>query len=128
MIYNDSLHVSRETLTVYYNDIPQFILNKRLLDQQNAWGNLEDIKETHVLKLIIYDVIRSTKDPATLKSLVVDLTLIEFELQRLWGFLLDSNFHRFWEAPKCQCPTLDNEDLYPCRSLISTHCPLHGSK
>lgn len=128
MIYNDPLHVSWDTLTVYYNYIPQFILNKRLLDQQNAWDNLEDIKEAHVLKLIIYDVIRDTEDAAMLKSLAVDLTLVEFELQRLWGFTSDANFHRFWETPKCQCPVLDNEDLYPHRSIINTHCPLHGSK
>lgn len=125
--YNDLLHVSYEELTVYLDDKPQFILNKRLLDSQLAWSNLNAIKEAYILKLLIYDMIVIEDDSKMLKSLAMDLTEIEYELQDLWYFSRDQNFHRFWETPKCLCAKLDNEDRYPTGYYsINLSCPLHG--
>lgn len=120
------LHVSYEELTVYYKSNVGIVLNKRLLDNQNAWSNLDAIKDAHWLKLMVYEMLEETSDRDTLKSLGNDLTEIEFELQDLWGFPLDANYHRFWEYPKCTCPKMDNADWYPHRSVIQKDCPLHG--
>lgn len=32
---------------------------------------------------------------------------------------------RFWEAPGCICPKLDNIDCHPHRTFISGDCPVH---
>jgi hypothetical protein len=127
MTYKDPLHVSYNELTVKYKGKPHYMLNKRLLDSQLAWDNLQKIKHAHWLKLMINDMILETDNEILMRSLAKDLTLIEFELQELWKFPLDGNFHRFWEAPKCTCPKLDNEDNYPIGYYtVNLTCPLHG--
>jgi hypothetical protein len=126
-VYDDPLHVPSEQLVVYFNEQPIYMMNKRLLDQQNCWSNLEAIKETHWLKLLFYEMIRETNDPVELKELAKDITECEFELQSLWGFTKDAKFHRFWETPKCICAKMDNEDAYPTGYYsITLSCPLHG--
>lgn len=126
MIYNDPLHIPYTSMTVYYDGQAIYMMNKQLLDQQNAWHNLDLIIETHWLKLVIYDMMLDTEDPKLLKSLAKDLTEIEYELQKLWGFPLDANYHKFWEYPKCECPVMDNEDRYPHSRIMNLNCPLHG--
>jgi hypothetical protein len=127
MVYHDPLHIGWDQLTVEYNGQEIFILNKLLLDQQNAWTNLEDIKETHWLKLMFYEMIMETDNRTELAELAKDIQSCEFELQRLWGFSEDARFHRFWETPKCECPRLDNEERYGTSYLITNQsCPLHG--
>lgn len=125
MTYNDPLHIPYQDLVVNYNGKEVLMLNKALLDQQNAWDNLEEIKETHWLKLVICEMVQETEDASELKSLAQDLTEIEFYLQELWGFPKDIKFHRFWEYPKCECPKFDNLDAYPYASYISSNCRLH---
>lgn len=119
-------HPTAKDLAVKYNGITQYILNKQLLDKHNAWSNLDKLKDTHVLKLTIYDLMKDTMDAKLLKSLAKDITEIEYELQDLWGFPRDRSFHRFWIAPGCSCPTMDNEDGYPNVSIINVCCRLHG--
>ncbi len=114
MKYNDPLHINSANLVVEYNGKEALILSKTFLDQQNAWGNLEAIKEAYWFKLVFYEIISETTDNNVLKSLVKDLTEIEYHLQELWGFPADAKFHRFWEYPKCVCGTINRE------------CPLHG--
>lgn len=126
-IYKDPLHVPSEQLVVYFNDRPMYMMNKRLLDQQNCWNNLEDIKETHWLKLLFNEMITETDNPKELKELAKNITECEFYLQELWKFSKDSKFHRFWDISKCQCPKFDNEDAYPYgHYTINLSCPLHG--
>lgn len=114
---------------VFYNGKPIFLLNENLLTRQNCWKNLEAIKEAHELKLCIYALIIEESDTALLRSLVLDIEEIEFELQRLWKFREDYKFHRFWETPKCKCPKIDNEEAYPFGYYIrNLTCILHGSR
>lgn len=126
MTYKDPLHVPYEQLVVKYNGKEVLMLNKALLDQQNCWDNLEAIKDAHVIKLCIYEIIQDEKDTEALKTLAQDLTEIEFYLQELWGFSKDSRYHRFWLYPKCECPKMDNEDDYPHLQYYNAGCPLHG--
>ena len=123
---SDGLHFNIEQLIVYYKNKPAYAMNKKLLDQQNCWENLEKIKQAHVRKLEIYSKLRRTRNKSKLRELGDKVTEIEFELQGLWKFPLDKNFHRFWEYPKCTCPKLDNADWYPHLQHISADCPLHG--
>ena len=109
-------------------DVDGIWLNKNLIDQQNAWKNLDNIAELHHFKLSIYSLLSETKDESLMKSLSLDLREIEFELQDLWGFKKNMNLHRFWEYPKCLCPKLDNIEDYPHRQYFNNKCPLHGNK
>lgn len=125
--YKDPLHIHPDLYTVFYNNEPMYTLNKRLIDQQNAWGNLSKIIELHEFKIAIFYLIHETNDIILMKSLVKDLTEIEFELQALWGFEKNANYHMFWQYPKCHCPKLDNNDNYPHGYyIINKECPLHG--
>lgn len=53
------------------------------------------------------------------------VTQIEYELQELWGFPLDFNYHRHWQHPGCTCPKLNNECRYPHGAIVKQDCPLH---
>lgn len=98
-----------------------------MMERQNAWENLEAIKEAHQLRLAICDMMTETEDWKELQSLAADITECEFHLQDLWKFERDEKFHRFWELPKCQCPRMDNEDSYPIGYYVTNmNCPIHG--
>lgn len=90
---------------------------------------LKLIKSLHEAKYVVYKKIEKTNDSNELKELSKQLTNIEFELQKAWGFKEDINFHRFWTTPKCTCPKMDNEDNYPHGYYITnSECPLHGQQ
>lgn len=125
-VYNDPLHVPYSKLVVTYRGKEVYMMNKALLDRQNCWENLDAIKEAHVRKLMVYELIEKETDKNMLKKLAVTLTDIEFELQALWKFSIDANFHRIWEYPKCECPVIDNRERYPHGHIIVASCPLHG--
>lgn len=102
-------------------------LNKELLDSQDCWDDLESIKDCHRQKLEIYNEIEKEEDPEKLHDLSENIRNIEFELQELWGFEKNANFHKFWDTEKCKCPSMDNDDAYPHgRYIVNHNCPLHG--
>ena len=55
------------------------------------------------------------------------ITEADRELQKIWNFPVDDNYHRWWEVPHCVCPSLDNSERYgtPYR-IINGDCPVHG--
>jgi len=114
-----------EDLLVKHNGKPTMVLNENLLNSQNAWANLEAIKSVHQTRLKLEDLMKKTRNKTTLQLYDDLYTLLEFRLQELWGFARNANYHRFWERPKCKCPTMDNEDMYPYRGVMSGGCPLH---
>ena len=108
-------------------------INSSLVKQKKINDEtLNKIKELHLSKLKIFDEIENYKietgnDIVILHKLANKLTEIEFQLQELWGFNKDADFHRFWLTPKCICPKMDNEENYgDIYSIISDNCPLHG--
>lgn len=123
--YKDPLHFTREELTVRHGK-RGIMLNKRLLDRQNAWEELDTLKALHKEKLEIYEKMDNTDCPAALVVFDKQLNEIEFKLQDAWGFERNANFFRIWERPKCTCPKMDNEDRYPYGHIISGGCVLHG--
>lgn len=123
----DSLHINEDKLVVYYNGKPALKLNKELLDQQNCWANLEEIKKLHQEKLKLFETMKNTNDNKLLKNYDSVLTELEYKLQELWKFSKNSNYHKFWERPKCKCPKIDNYDAYPTGYyVVNESCPLHG--
>ena len=125
--YKTAMNVPLSDLTVVYNGEPAYIMSPRLLDGQDCLENLEEIIETHQLKLSLYVQMNETNDPKELRRLAVQVHEVEFKLQDLWKFERNKNFHKFWEYPKCTCPTLDNYDRYPYGYYVhSGECLIHG--
>ena len=111
---------------MYLNDRILF-LNYTLIKKQKIQSNLSKLKIVYQTKYDIYENIKSETNPTILKSYAEDLTLCEYELQKLWKLPLDIKFHRYWETPKCTCPKIDNQDQYPHGYyLTQINCPLHG--
>lgn len=123
----DRPHVSLAHLQVYYSEKYNTILNKRFIDQQDAWNNLEDIKAAFYTKYMLFDLIDNCTDSAMLKEYAKDLQALEFCIQGLFNFDEDARFHRFWEVPKCSCPKMDNADAWGTDySIVDKNCVLHG--
>ena len=56
------------------------------------------------------------------------VAVLEFELQRLWGFPQDKEFHRYWlNIGSCSCPKMDNMDRLGYGRIINLGCPVHGT-
>ena len=65
------------------------------------------------------------------RKVAEDIEKLEFELQRLWGFPEDANFHRYWlSLDSCICPRMDNLDIiyFGRGKIINSKCPIHGVK
>lgn len=53
----------------------------------------------------------------------------EYNLQKLWGFPLDLNYHMFWTMEGCTCPKIDNRDSWGTMfHYYNMDCPIHGAK
>jgi hypothetical protein len=113
---------------VLYKD-KQYYLNEKLCHVQKiSDATLYNIVQKHIQKLMIFEQMEETDDPQTLKDLSNIVTDIEFDLQELWGFPLDINFHRWYDIPKCSCPKMDNsENIGTKYRIISGACPIHGN-
>lgn len=59
MIYSDPLHVPYQDLCISHRG-KTTMLNKRLLDRQNCWENLDKIKALHAERLNLEDMMRET--------------------------------------------------------------------
>lgn len=56
------------------------------------------------------------------------VTELEFELQRLWGFPQDKEFHRYWlSVGHCKCGAIDNLERLGYGRIINLDCPVHGT-
>lgn len=54
---------------------------------------------------------------------------LEFKLQELYGFRIDSNYHRYWlKNDHCSCPRMDNLDpiYFGGGKIHRSDCPIHG--
>jgi len=99
MLYNDPLHIPRESYTLIHKGVEALTLNKRLLDQQNCWTNVDRILELHSERLHLEDMMNEFYEdrhhpwreeaPAYYDDFLMLCdtlyTQIEFELQEQWG-------------------------------------------
>jgi len=91
-----------------------------------------DIIKTHKKKDIIISQMNRMSLAAPnafklLRTAANAITKIEYRLQKLWGFPVNKNMHRFWTLPHCSCPKMDNEDRYgTIYHIINQSCVLHG--
>lgn len=113
---------------VFVGDVYVTSINKLLVERQNIDSDgLKLIKELHKIKYSVLKQMEETDDSNKLKELANNITDIENKLQKAWKFPVNSDYHRFWSVPKCECPKMDNEDRYPYGEyIINKSCPIHG--
>lgn len=85
------------------------------------------------LKLVYFEVyktfekMKKTDDPKKLKKLAANIEKYEFLKQKIWGFPLDRNKHRWFDVPKCTCSKMDNKERLGTNfRVIDGGCPVHG--
>lgn len=97
--------------------------------QKLSSGNMELIVQAHCHRVSVFMdmVLTSNDDGDELRALARFVEGLEFELQTLWGFEQDKNFHTWWfKVPHCRCPKIDNADsMYFGRRIITESCPIH---
>ena len=104
------------------------VINSRLVaDQGIDSDEVRKINNLHKVRNCYRTLMENTDDAVELKRLSLFITQIDFQLQKLWKFKVDSAYHRFWELPKCQCPASDNRDTYGTgHRYINPNCKIHG--
>lgn len=110
------------------DDGSQGALNPNLVSKQGlSQLQVNNIIDLHKHKKNIFNEMEKTSSKKQLKDLAKKVEDIEFQLQFLWGFPQDENFHYWWQVPQCSCPKLDNQDLYGTNHrIINPNCKVHG--
>lgn len=109
------------------------MISTKLAEQRN-------ISKEDILKLERLHVVRDSLHYAVeqaygadnrkiVKAIADVLPAIEEELQKLWKFPVNNSYYKFWSAPMCSCPVMDNEDNYPHGPyVVNNGCWLHGKE
>jgi hypothetical protein len=116
-----------EKYLVKFKDTQYYLNDKLAKSRKISDETLKQIVHWHKAKLAIFEQMRGTDDSDELKKCAKLVQECEYNLQQLWGFPLDSNYHHFWEVPGCKCPKIDNmERLGVPYKVIVSDCPIHG--
>lgn len=125
---NMKLSTSQPSKTFTHVSSKLSMINQNLVNRQKV--SAEDVKKIVKLQTIrkyFYDFIELSNDKEEIRRLDKIITQIEFQLQKLWGFPQNRNFHRWFDVPKCSCPKWDNADsLGSDFRIINPNCILHG--
>jgi|DEB0MinimDraft_6_1074348.scaffolds.fasta_scaffold04658_2 hypothetical protein len=102
-------------------------LSEQLIKSQSlSTEDVATILGLHARKLALYEELETAED-FSLEALGRELREVEYALQRAWKFPQSAKYHRFWEAPRCACPKMDNAERYPSDlAIVNGNCPLHG--
>ena len=106
------------------------ILNSSLLKKQGIdVVDVFKIERLHEIRKIVVDIIDNIDDVEKIRYFAKIITQIDFQLQKLWKFPLNINYHRWFELSKCSCPKYDNvEYIGTGYRIINPSCILHGKK
>ena len=107
------------------------VLNQELVEMQDLRKSeiaaLENLHKTLDQVFEAMNTLDAKNEPQVAEVFAELVEQIEFSMQRNWRFPESSDFHTWWlRSPKCECPTLDNEDNYgtPYR-VTNGGCPWH---
>jgi len=105
------------------------MINMKLAQERGL--DEETIEQIGLTQSFLNDVLH---DPSTLVADPEDvpgcIEECEYKLQRLWGFEVNKDFHRYkFRVKWCKCPILDNDELlgWTDRRYINMNCPFHGT-
>ena len=89
---------------------------------------IANIKALHAKKFEIFMKMEATDDPDELKLLAKEVVLLEFALQKEWGFPPDEDYHEWYKVPKCSCPKIENTSRAEYYRAYAPDCVIHGRK
>jgi len=112
------------------------ILNNKLIAKQGLdEKTVRLIEEKHSeLDKIIYTLNSlewNEENKERILQLNKSIELMEFTLQKLWGFSQNANYHTHWLRVKfCSCPKLDNLDpmYFGGGKILRGNCKIHGEE
>lgn len=108
-----------------YNGINQSLLRAKEIDN-NTRLKIEKLQK---IRCCFYDIMEVTDDKTQLRNYSNIITQINYQLQRLWGFKLDSTKHDWYNIPKCSCPKSDNNQYWGINNrIINKLCIIHGEE
>lgn len=104
-------------------------LNPRMIGDMKL-DDIEKLKDVYVELFKVFEKMENTNNTVKLYWLNKDIEPLEFEMQKYFGFKVDSNFHKYWyDCPKCSCPKMDNSDsLGVDVRYYDTNCIIHSEK
>ena len=103
------------------------MLNEKLAEEQKVTKqqrlNIEVLYQ-ELSKLLVDS--KTTPDVAKPK-LSIQITDLEYELQKNWNFPLNPDFHKYqFHLNGCTCPSLDNSERFGFAKFFSESCSYHG--
>lgn len=102
--------------------------NNDLAEEQGLSEEEKDELDKTYQKLFdVFEQMKTAEESKDLACLSMKVEELEFELQRIWKFEVDSKKHTYWyRVPQCTCPKYDNKDLFGSEMRIyDTTCPVH---
>jgi len=110
------------------------ILNQRLVEQQELTeDDIFELEGLHEIRARTFDKMAALnptndEDKDTLILYSHLLESLEYNMQRVWKFDQDRNYHSWWyRVPYCTCPTMDNGDpMFFGRRIFRHDCPVHN--
>lgn len=103
-------------------------INKSLAEEKGLTDDaLLKIQELYFLREATKDLMAKVENLDLLPGLADVLTDLEFQLQDLWGFGRNPNYHNWFDVPRCTCPKMDNKDsLGSSTRYHDGICPVHS--
>lgn len=107
------------------------MLNRLLVKNQGlSKKDVLELQDLHGVRARLFDAMGELdpeKDRDSLRLYADLLQSLEFDMQRVWKFDQDPEFHSWWyRVPHCKCPKMDNADPIFFNRIISMDCPIHG--
>lgn len=104
-------------------------LNPNMVGKMKIY-QVEELKKVYIEMFKVFEQMENTSSPIRLYCLNKSIEPLEFKMQELFGFKVDSNYHRYWcECPKCTCPKIDNREMRGTgMRYYDSGCIIHGEK
>ena len=131
-VYATDHDISNKYLAIVDGTIVSIVSQKLVAAQGINDADLELIVKGHIERynICIEAEHLNTEDPefkTNINLLAEKYTNNEFELQRLWKFAENKDFHAWFDFPHCTCPLMDNyERKGTPYGIVSLNCPIHG--
>lgn len=119
---------TQSKFSVFVNGVLKTSINPNFVRRQNISDEtLKKIVDLHVQRILLEESFVSPTNTMTGEEYHEQWTKNQCDLQNLWGFGVDYNYHMFWRMSGCDCPKLDNQDNYPSGPYyFNSSCKVHG--
>jgi hypothetical protein len=116
-------------LSVEYQGQMIYLNSSLVKEQKLSQQKITKLLKLHFLQAAAKDLMDHVENVKMLPKLAAVIEDLNFQMQELWGFNRDADFHHWYEVPRCTCPKMDNKDRFGTNQRIySSECPVHNKK